>query len=116
MSEEKVYESNSFWSGVGLYYIFLWVFTFYPAFIISICLRRLFWGMEEDAGAYVFGIVVMIILTFIIMILGKLKQYVIVLMLYLLTAWPFLYILKHCCEHAGENDTYPLPLDWCPFW
>ena len=112
---EKFYESSNFWSGVGLYYLFVWIFAFYPAFIITFGLRRLFFGMSEEGDSCVFAIVCMIILTFVIVGLAKMKQYFIVLMLYLLTLWPFLYILGHLwnCKSGAE---YPLPLDWWPLW
>ena len=125
MSDKKFYEDSSFWSGVGLWYVLHWIFTFYPSFIISFTLQRFFFGVsgtesaflgvEGSGGAYVFSIVVMIIGTFVILGLIRLEQYFIVVMLYLLTAWPFLYILNHLwsCESGQE---YPLPLDWWPLW
>lgn len=116
---EKFYQSGSFWGGVGLYYIIQWIFTFYPAFIITFTLQRAIFGIEGEGGAAVFGFVVMLIGTFVIFGLMKCKQYFIVFMLYLITLWPFLYILKHCWDNAGEMTTYSLPLNlWLfgPVW
>ena len=117
MSDKKFYEEGSFWQGVGLYYIGIWIFSFYPAFIMSMVFQRMFYSKDtEEAGSYVLGLVVMIVFTFIIVGLVKFKQYFIVLMIYLLTAWPFLYIIHHWCVNAGEMDQYPLPLDFWPLW
>ena len=117
MSDKKFYEEGSFWQGVGLYFVVQWVFAFYPAFILSMIFQRTFFDKHtEEAGASVLGLVVMIIGTFIIVGLVKFKQYFIVLMIYLLTAWPFLYIIHHWCVNAGEMDQYPLPLDFWPLW
>lgn len=102
-------------AGAGLYYLILWIFSFYPAFIIGFTLQRMFFGLEESGGSYVLCLLVMIIGTFVILGLAFCKQYFIVLMLYIVTVWPFLYILNHyaSCESGKE---FPLPLDWCPFW
>ena len=109
-------------AGFGLYWIIYWVFAFYPAFILSMIFQRVFFGIDsEEVGAIILGIFIMVLFTFIILGLIKCKQYFIVLMFYVLTAWPFLYILNHCC-HAEEwrdgvwIDTYPLPLDLWPLW
>ena len=112
MSNKKFYEDTGFWSGCLLYYIVVWIFAFYPAFIITFSLQRLFFGVDGEGAADVFAVVGMVILTLIILGLVKAEQYFIVLMFYLLTAWPFLYILWHCWENAGEMTTFPLPLDW----
>lgn len=115
----KSYKSSGaapFVQGAGCYYVISWIFTFYPAFIITFALQRLFFGLEGEGGAAIFAILGMIILTFIILGLIKCKQYFIVLMVYLLTTWPFLYILKHCWDNAGEMTTFPLPLDFWALW
>ena len=116
MSDTKFYASSSFWSGVGLYYVILWIFTFFPAFIISMIFQRLFFGKyTESSGSYVLGFIVMIVCSCIIVCLAKCEQYFIVLMIYVLTAWPFLYIIHHCC-FAADSEIYPLPLDFCPLF
>jgi len=109
-------------AGFGMYYLGVWIFTCYPAFITALTFQRMFYGKEsEEAGTYFLGLAVMIIGTFVILGLVKFEQYFIVLMIYLLTAWPFLYILNHCCHAEEWRDgvwiaTYPLPLDWWPLW
>ena len=115
MTDKRFYEDTTFGGGFGLYYIMVWIIAFYPCFIITMTLQRLFFGIDSEGAADVFAVVCMVILTFVIIGLVKLEQYFIVLMLYLLTLWPFLYILWHCWENAGEMTTFPLPLDWCPF-
>lgn len=118
---DQFYKSGGFWSGVSLYYVILWIFSFYPAFIISIAVQRSVFGIEGGEGVEMLGLLVMTIGTFIILGLTVVKQYFIVLMIYLVTAWPFFYILKHCCNAEEWRDgvwitTYPLPLDWWPLW
>ena len=115
-------DAGYFAAGAGLYYIGIWIFSFYPAFILSMIFQRTFFDKHtEEAGASVLGLVVMIVFTFIIVGLVKFKQYFIVLMIYLLTAWPFLFILNHCCHAEEWRDgvwiaIYPLPLDFWPLW
>ena len=115
-----------FATGFGIYYIFVWVFSFSPAFIIAFALQRLFFGIdgtqaalfgvEGEGGSYIFGLMVMIVGTFVILGLIALRQYLIVLMIYILTAWPFLYILSHWWNNTEDHLLYPLPLDLWPLW
>ena len=116
---EKFYESGSFWSGVSLYYVALWIFSFYPAFIVSIALQRMFfeveWNGDLTPESAMFGFLAMIVGTFVILGFAVCKQKLIVLMIYLLTTWPFLYILNHWC-HASDSEMYPVPLDFWPLW
>lgn len=102
--------------GCLLSFIVLWITTFYPSFIISIALQRIFFGIDSEAdGTYLLGFVAMIVGTFVIVGLAAARQYFIVLMLYIVTAWPFLYIVNHWC-HAEDSAMYPVPLDWWPLW
>lgn len=113
---DQFYKSGSFWSGVSLYYVIIWIFSFYPAFIVAIALQRKFYGIgSEEDGWYLLGFLTMVIVTSIIVGLVACKQYFIVLMMYVITAWPFLYILNHWC-HASDSEMYPVPLDWFPLW
>lgn len=112
----KFYNDSGFWSGVVLYYIFVWLITFYPAFILSFTLQRFIFDVSGDEGeSAFFGLVAMIVGTIVILFLAKCRQYLIVLTIYLLTLWPFLCILAHYwnCESGQE---FPLPLDWWPLW
>ena len=108
-------------AGAGTYYLLVWIFAFFPSFIITLALQRAFFGMEETGESAIFGILSMIGGTFIILGLAKARQWFIVLMLYILTAWPFLYMIHHYCI-AGEwhdgvyLEHFPLPLDWWPLW
>jgi uncharacterized membrane protein len=102
-----------FAAGFGLYYIAIWIFSFYPAFIIALTLQRMFFGANsESGGTYLLGGLAMIIASLAIVALVAARQYFIVLTIYIITAWPFLYILNHWC-HASDSEMYPVPLDWC---
>lgn len=110
--------------GAGAYYGLSAIFAFFPAFIITLTLQRFFFGIDgtegtflglagdAEGGAYIFFILSFLIGVFIILVLVAARQYLIVLMLYLITAWPFFYILRHCA-FAEDSAIYPLPLDWC---
>ena len=84
--------------------------------VLIVPLQRYLLSVSGDEGeAAFFSLVAMIVGTFVILILAKCRQYLIILVLYLLTFWPFLIILIHFwnCESGAE---FPLPLDLCPFW
>ena len=102
--------------GFGAWYIMMWIVNFFPAFIISFTLQRIFFGIDGGAGADVFCILAMIIGTFVILVLQAAKQWFIVLVIYLLTLWPFLYILGHIWSCEDDSAIYPLPLDLWPLW
>jgi hypothetical protein len=99
--------------GAGVYLILMWIFAFFPAFIISLQISRWLTSVPEDGQ--IWCLILLIIGTFIIIGLFKAQQYFIVLMLYVITAWPFLYILWHYLT-CGGGDEFPLPLDWWPLW
>ena len=108
------------------YFLMYWIFAFYPAFILSLSLGRLFYGLpqtlpqgfETHWEARFLSLFFFIIFTLAIVVLFFLEKYEIVIFLYVITAWPFLCILGHWC-YANNHlmiDSYPVPLDWCPFW
>ena len=116
MSDKKFYEESSFWIGVGSYYALSWLFAFYPAFIfgLTIC-QQTDSSMEEYRE--LFGLIAMLVAYGLIQIMILTEKYTAVVIVYLITLWPFLKILKHCYEFAGDNDTFPLPpVDWLPLW
>ena len=115
MSDKKFYEDGAFWTGVGAYYALSWLFTFYPAFIfgLAICQNT----DPELIDPHIPGLIFMIIGYAFIQIMVVCEKYTAVVVDYVATLWPFLKILKHCYDFAGQNDTFPLPpVDWCPFW
>ena len=63
------------------------------------------WGFIWMLVAY--GVIQFMLLT---------QKYTAVVIVYLITLWPFLKILKHCYDYAGDHDTFPLPpVDWFPW-
>jgi hypothetical protein len=102
--------------GAGAYYGLSWIFTWYPAFIygLAIC-QQTDPSMAEYAE--LFGLIFMIVAYLFIQFMIMTKRYVAVAVIYVATLWPFLCILKHCWDFAGDNDTFPLPpVDFWPLW
>jgi uncharacterized membrane protein len=112
---------NAGWLGLG------WLtslglsalFAFYPAFILCIAVSRMFMG-EPDPYVDVFPAQALSVISFLVIIgvivlLVRCEQYFIVLMMYLITLWPFLNIIGHWAN-AGETEHFPLPIDWCFLW
>jgi hypothetical protein len=95
------------------YYALVYGCCFFPACIISLQISRWF---SEDPG--ILFVLLSIAGSFGIVSLIKSKQYFIVLVAYLITLWPFLYIVYHYCVSIDDLfiDTFPLPLDWCFLW
>lgn len=114
--KKKFYEDSNIWIGVGAYYGLSWIFTLYPAFIYGLAICQ-----ETDPSlseyAELFGLIWMIIVYLFIRFLIYIEKYFVVFLIYLAALWPFLKILKHCYNYAGDNDTFPLPpVDWWPLW
>lgn len=124
---------NAGWLGLG------WLtslglsalFGFYPAFILGLTISRAAYGVVIDPGyssmsdeyftAVSVHVIATIIIALVIVGLARAKQYFIVLMMYLITLWPFLYILNHWAnaggwDHGVYTEYYPIPLDWCFLW
>ena len=102
--------------GYGLTQLICGIFAFYPAFVLSIAIARMFFGYP-DATADTFPAEALTVLLFFVIIaiitgLACFEQYFIVLMTYLFTFWPFLYIIGHWAN-AADGELFPLPIDWC---
>ena len=107
--------------GFIVYFALLSVFIFYPALIISISIGRLFYGepvsYHTDEDYVVLSFVLFVIISAGIYILKKIEQYLILLVLYLITAFPFLYILyDYFVTDLGTWQEKPLPINWLPFF
>ena len=111
---DKFYESSSFWTGVGSYYVLSWIFMFYPAYILALCVGKCF---EEEGNAVVAGLVMMVIGWISLIVLQLCKQYFIVVVAYVMTAWPFLHQLIGYYYHACDSNLPFSPdIDWWIFW
>jgi len=107
--------ANYFVTGAGLYFLMSWAFTFYPAFIFGLFLHQIL----RDSCNYseLWGFITMVIGTVVIICLWLKEQDTAVVIIYVITSWPFWKILKHLWDNAGEMTTYPLPpVDWWPLW
>ena len=126
--------------GAGTYYGLLWIFTFYPAVVMGVFVCQ--WvdppvmektittiegkelvQYEEDseydsnAGtALIYGIITMIIGWAILAVLVLLRKYVLLLIIYVVTFWPFWSMVYRSIEFSSEQWTPFPPLNWCPFW
>lgn len=109
-------------AGAGAYYGLNSIFIFYPAFILGIFFTRLICGdpipesemylssnKELAANAFMLNIFLFFVFMAIFYGLMFFKQWFLVIFFYIITLWPFLYILGH----IGD---FPIPLDWCPLW
>ena len=111
--------------GAGIYFLLVLITAFYPAYILGMAISRMIYGVVIDPGystisdeysaAVTVHFISTIVIALIIFVLFKAEQYFIVLALYIITLWPFLYILRHLAFSGGvgEPPIYPLPLDWC---
>ena len=106
--------------GGGAFFLLVGIFFFYPAFIWALQIPRWFFGTPDEMTFWhiIFCLVLMILGTCIIVSLFAAEQYFIVLMIYLSTLWPFLYILYHYYISLDEIflETFPLPVNWVPFF
>ena len=95
--------------GFGAYYGLCWIFSFFPSFIIGLFISQ---HSEAEIPELV-CLFWMIVFSLIILGLVSAKQFFIVVMLYVVTAWPFLNILIHYSNAEAGNE-FPLPpVDWC---
>ena len=103
-------------AGAGLYYGLSWIATFYPAAILGLFACQ---SCEPSSGGgpEFIGLIFMIIGYIVIQALVACEKHIAVAVIYLITLWPFLKLLKHCWDFAGDSDTFPLPpVDWWPLW
>ena len=122
MSEnKKTYEESSFWVGVDRYYILRFFINFYPTFIVGVIVSQMTnighntcEEFPNCSQCVVYPALFAMIATFgFIMLMFFLKKYAVVMILYILTIWPFLCILKwwwDCPENMGAE--FPLPILW----
>ncbi len=107
--------------GAAIYGVLQWILYFYPAFIIGMCICRMIYGVVPDTGAYdgdrscffFLCLGIMVVMTIVIYVLVKFRQWFILLMIYALTLWPFLCVIGH---YSGPSEGIPIPLDFWPFW
>ena len=109
--------------GAGSYYLISGIFTFYPAFIITLqLLQSMFRGRETSTEEVLTGLIVMLGCSLTIWILTLCRQYFIVAMAYILTLWPmihqiYMYGVNLDNGPGGTNTCFPLPpVDWCIFF
>jgi hypothetical protein len=118
-------DAPTYVAGAGAYFLLVGIFAFYPAFIIGMAISRMVYGVVIDTGissmsdeyfaATGVHIIATIVIALIIWGLIAARQWFVVLALYLITLWPFLYMLGHWWRSAGNPgpELFPLPLDWC---
>jgi len=102
--------------GAGVYYLIASIIAFFPAFVICIAVSRMFFGdpstTADNFPAEALSVILFFVFIGAIVALARYEQYFIVLIIYIITAWPFLYILNHWCN-ASDSELFPVPLDWC---
>jgi hypothetical protein len=107
-----------FAGGCGITVIILAIFAFYPPFVLSIAVSRMFFGppeaMVNTFPADALCLLLFFVFTFIVICLVACEQYFAVLVIYLITAWPFINIIIHWAT-CGEGQNFPLPIEWLPF-
>ena len=116
-------DAQGFASRFPFYVLLPYVFLFFPACIISLQISRWFYGIPPEwdgdslAGYYMTWIALSVFGAFLLISLFKAEQYFIVLMAYIITLWPFLYMLWHYCIIADSVlvSEFPLPINWIPF-
>ena len=95
------------------------IFMFFPAFVMSIAVSRWIFGNPnpntESFPAEAVSFISFFIFIAVIMGLQHAKQYFIVLIIYLVAAWPFINILCHFWNNTDDSLLFPLPIDWCFF-
>ena len=109
--------------GTGTYAGLVWIFLCYPAFIIGLSISRMVCGIIPDGDYYngerskyfflCFG--VMVFVSIIIYVLAQCRQWFILLVMYLLTLWPFICVIGHYASNNPEQGI-AIPLDWCFLW
>ena len=125
MSEDKkIYQEESFWVGVGSYYILVWILTLYPAIVVGIAVSQLTnighntcESFPDCSQCSIFPCLIATIMAyFFILAMYHLRQYLIVLIFYIVTIWPFLYVI-HWYFNCPDGKEFPLPiLDFWPLW
>jgi hypothetical protein len=120
-SYESVKEDAGYLAlGTGTYIGLVWIFLCYPAMIIGMCVSKIIYGTipegvthdGERSAYFLIALGVMIVCSFIIYILALCEKWLILLVLYALTLWPFLCIIGY---YSGPAEG-PLPLDFWPLW
>lgn len=126
MANKKFYNDSSFWAGVGSYYLFSYIFLFYPAFVLSLSITQnlqYHCGWEADNSL----LLCVGLFFFFSLILGFLQGLAKIennnrglILIYLITLIPFLSIIKHYWDNIDAGDAYgaifPFPsINWIPF-
>jgi hypothetical protein len=112
-------DAGYFALGGGTYLGLVWVFLCYPSFIISLCITRGIYGIipNWNDGAktecFLVCLGLMVLFSIITWFLVMCRQWFILLSVYLITLWPFLYIIGH---FSGPTDGGPIPIDFWPLW
>ncbi len=121
---KKFYNDSSFWQGVGSYYLLSYVFTFYPALVLSLSITQ---NLQYHFGYGVDNALLLCVLLFFVFsfVLGLLQSLAKqennnrgIILIYLIALTPFLSILKHYWDNidAGYSAIFPLPsMNWIPF-
>ena len=124
-SWESVKEDAGYLAGgAAIYYGLVWIFLCFPAFIIGMCVSRMVYGIDvgemgsdgDKTACFFLCLGVMVVVSVVIFILAWFEKWLILIMLYALTAWPFINILLHFWNSEDDSLLFPLPLDFWPFW
>ncbi|KKL12386.1 hypothetical protein LCGC14_2536300 [marine sediment metagenome] len=99
--KDKFYEDTGFWAGVGAYYGLSWIFNFYPAFVMG-------WAgglkMEGASDNPLAGLIIMIVSYIVLWFLILNRQFFIVLMIYIIFAFPFISMLIQYFNYVEEHS------------
>ena len=119
MANKKFYEDSNFWIGVGSYYLFSWIFAFYPAVVFGVAIAC---ETSEDfyGGPHLWGLIWMLIAYGFLQFVFYAEKYVALILIYLFTLWPFIQLIKFYLPDGPYQDsiyTATVPgFDWWPFW
>lgn len=110
---------ETFAIGAGTYFGMVYGLIFYPCLIVgaqisSICINHL--GQAVGDG-HVWGIIAAIVFGFFIMILQTLQKLKLLLIIYGVTLWPFISMVRWIwhTDEWGYFSSIPFPgLDWIP--
>ena len=107
-------------AGAGAYYGMVYGLIFFPSLVFgiqtsSIC--RDYLGQAVGDG-HVWGIIVAVVFGFFIMILQALQKLKLLLIIYAVTLWPFLNVVRWIwhTDEWGYFSSIPFPgIDWFPW-
>ena len=114
-------DAHYYVAGAGIYYGLSWIFTFYPAFILGLTVCQLS-DSSTDGGPEMVGLVWMIGAWIVISILVLLEKYLVLAVIYVFFAWPFIHQVVMYFHHldsgpGGTDQCFPLPpVDWWLLW